>query len=387
MQSNIGGFWTLVCLIAAVSATVATPGFCQPSKDTIPFYIGTYTGGASRGIYRSELNTADGSLAEPKLVAELANPSFLSIHPKLNVLYAVSEVMGGGDNESTQVCAYKIADDGSLQLLGGQAAGGDIPCYVSTDKQGKFAFVANYGSGSVISYPIQADGSLGAMVSQVQHTGKSVNAQRQESPHAHCFLVDPSNQFVLSADLGTDQVLIYRLDPQTGKLTSTNRPLQLEPGNGPRHLTFHPDGKHAFVIHELTSKLSALSWNDQTGELAELNSVSTLPADFTGNNSTAEVLVHPNGKFVYGSNRGHHSIAGFAFDAKSGKLTSLGNTPTRGKTPRNFRIDPSGTYLLAENQDSDSIFVYRIDQQSGSLEPLPSSVTVGSPVCIRFLLR
>lgn len=348
----------------------------------LPYYIGTYTGGASLGIYRSSLNLESGALTEPKLAAELTNPSFLTIHPTLDALYAVSEVADG----DRQVVSYRIEDDGGLTETGHADSGGNGPCYVSTDKTGKFLFVANYGNGSVSAYRIEPDGSLGPMTSNQQHSGSSINQRRQQGPHAHCILVDPGNHYACAADLGLDKVLIYKLDQSTGELTSTESPLSITAGNGPRHMAFHPGGKLAFVIHELTSQLSSCSWDAESGKLIELATVSTLPTGFTGNNSTAEVLVHPNGKFVYGSNRGHNSIAGFRVES-DGSLSELGHTSTEGKTPRNFRIDPTGQFLLAENQQSDSIVSFRIDQQTGRLSRTGHSLHVGSPCCIKFLQR
>lgn len=347
----------------------------------IPFYIGTYTRGTSQGIYRSSLNLKDGSLAEPKLVAEVTSPSFLTIHPSLNVLYAVSEVSAG----DRQVLAYRIGADGSLTEISSQGSGGDGPCYVSTDHAGQYVFVANYGSGSICAIRIQPDGRLGEMTSHQQHVGKSVDPRRQQGPHAHCIMADPSDQFVCAADLGLDQVIIYRLERASGELKPTGNPLKVSPGNGPRHLAFHPDGRHAFVIHEMTCRLSSCAWDATHGTLTELGQVSTLPGAFEPGYSTAEVLVHPSGNFVYGSNRGHHSIARFQF--RDGQLTSLGHTPTGGETPRNFRIDPTGQFLLAENQQSDSIVAFRIDAQTGSLSPVAGKIAVGSPCCIKFLDR
>lgn len=372
-----------VVLLGALCIVGAQQGYGQ-APQTLPLYIGTYTGGSSQGIYRSELNLESGQLSTPQLVAELTNPSFLAIHPRLNVLYAVSEVSQNAAAPVQQVMAYSIGGDGKLKSLGGQPSGGDGPCYISTDAAGHYAWVANYGSGSIAAFRLRDDGSLGELTCQIQHAGSSINPQRQQAPHAHCILSDPSDRYVCAVDLGIDQVLVYRLDRASGQLTPTGAPLKTEAGNGPRHLAFHPDGKHAFVIHELTSKLSSCSWDSQSGQLTTLDTLSTLPADFQGNNSTAEVLVHPNGKFVYGSNRGHDSIAIFAFQ-EDGSLIARGHVSSGGKTPRNFRLDPSGRYLLAENQGSDTIAVFRVDPQSGELRPVAEAVRVGSPCCIKFL--
>ncbi len=374
--------WTTYLVWSCLAVSQSNWTAAQDSQ-ILPFYIGTYTGGVSQGIYRSELHLDTGALSNPQLVAEMVNPSFLTIHPNRNVLYAVSEVGAGEGRDNTQVMAFNILPDGQLQSLGGCSAGGDAPCYVSTDRAGQFVFVANYGSGNISAIQLNADGSLGRTTSHVQHVGSSVNPQRQGAPHAHCILTDPSDQFVCAVDLGLDEVRVYRLDRVSGALIAAGS-LKTDAGNGPRHLTFHPDGKHALVIHELTSRLTSCSWDSRAGKLVELETVSTLPPGATQSNSTAEVLVHPNGKFVYGSNRGHDSIAGFRFSPGDGSLTSIGHTPTGGKTPRNFRVDPTGQYLLAENQGSDSIVVFRIDLQTGGLERVGESARVGSPCCIKF---
>ncbi|MGN6544864.1 MAG: lactonase family protein [Aureliella sp.] len=354
----------------------------------IPFYIGTYTSGSSKGIHRCVLDTSTGKLQDLELVAEIDNPSFLTIHPTLDVLYACSEIRREGRREGAQLMAYKVGSDGKLTAIGGQPSGGAGPCYVSTDKTGKVALVANYGSGSISSLPIADDGSLQPIASNFQHTGKSVDPQRQEGPHAHCIMADPSNRYACAVDLGLDQVLVYALDVATG--TMTPKPegnYHAPPGSGPRHIAFHPDGAHVFIIHEMGNLLAAARWDSAGGKFTPLGSVSTLPSDFKGENTTAEVLVHPSGKFVYGSNRGHDSIAIFGFDAQTEKLTPIGYALTGGKTPRNFRIDPTGQFLLAENQGSDSIVVFKIDAATGKLSQVGEPLSVGAPCCIKFFSR
>ncbi|MFO1062714.1 MAG: lactonase family protein [Pirellulales bacterium] len=372
------------CLTAGPDASLSAAQSPKASV-MIPFYIGTYTSGKSEGIHRAQLNLTTGEITDLKLVAKLDNPSFLTIHPKLNVLYACSESRRDGKREGAQITAFKIASDGSLDPIGGQASGGVGPCYVSTDATGKVALVANYASGSIASLPIAADGSLQPTASTIQHVGKSVNPQRQEGPHAHCIQADPTNRYVLAVDLGLDQVLVYELNADKGTLTpKPENSFHAEPGHGPRHIAFHPSGKYIFVIHEMGSRLTAARWDAASGKFTKVDEQSTLPADFKGNSSTAEVLVHPSGKFVYGSNRGHDSIVVFAFDAKSEKLTTTGYALTGGKTPRNFRLDPSGHFLLAENQDSDSIVVFKVNQDTGMLTQVGSPVSVGNPCCIKF---
>lgn len=377
---------------AASQAPAQTKNQTAPQQGTqdsmIPFYIGTYTSGISKGIHRCVLDARTGQLQNLELVAEIDNPSFLTIHPHLDVLYACSEIRREGRREGAQLMAYRIGNDGKLTAIGGQPSGGNGPCYVSTDQTGKVALVANYGSGSIAALPIAEDGGLQPMATNIQHTGKSVDPQRQEGPHAHCIMTDPSNRYVCAVDLGLDQVLVYSLDVATGKLSpKPEGNYHAPPGAGPRHIAFHPNGQHAFVIHEMGNTLAAVKWDAAAGKFTPIATLPTVPLDFSGSNSTAEVLVHPNGNFVYGSNRGHDSIAVFSFDSKTEKLTPLGHTSTGGKTPRNFRIDPTGQFLLAENQASDSIVVFKIDTANGQLTQVGEPLTVGAPCCIKFFTR
>ena len=349
------------------------------------FYIGTYTTGTSRGIYRAKLDLHTGHVSQPELVAELDNPAFLTLHPQSPILFACSEIRRDGKREGAKLVAYRIENNGVLTLLGSQPTQGSGPCYVSTDSDGRVALVAHYASGSVASLPIASDGTLSPVSVLNQHTGSGPRTDRQEGPHAHCIVADPSNRFACAVDLGTDQVLVYGLDAPAGKISL--QPVKIvcaQPGSGPRHLTFHPNGQFAFLIHEMASTLSALSWDAAQGVLSDLHTLSTLPAGYSGESITAEVLVHPNGRFVYGSNRGHDSLVVFEFDAPAGKLRTLQHISTGGKTPRNFRIDPSGQFLLAANQDSDSIVPFRIDPNNGQLTPTGQSISVGSPSCVKF---
>jgi 6-phosphogluconolactonase len=254
------------------------------------------------------------------------------------------------------------------------------------DPTGKCLLVANYGSGSIAALPIRADGSLAEPSAVIQHQGSSVNSQRQAGPHAHFITPDPRNRFALTCDLGLDQVLVYRLDAAKSSLTANNPPFAgVKPGAGPRHLAFHPSGRFVFLINEMGSTLTVFAYDAKRGALKELQTISTLPEGFAGNSTCAEVQVHPSGKFVYGSNRGHDSIAVFSFDAASGKLTCLEHQPTQGKTPRHFALDPAGHWLLAENQDSDNVVVFRVDAKTGRLSPAGQTVSVGAPVCAVFV--
>lgn len=361
----------------------------QPDKELL-VYVGTYTGEKSKGIYVSRLDLGSGALTPPELAAEIPNPSFLAVHPSRPLLYAVNEV-GTFDGKPTgSVSAFAVdAASGQLTPLNRQPSGGAGPAHVSTDRAGRHVLVANYGGGSVAVLPIDADGRLRPPSAVVQHTGASVNPDRQKAPHAHSIKVDPGDRFAYAADLGIDKVMIYRFDPAGGTLAPATPPFAaLEPGAGPRHLAFHPQGRFAYVINELHCTITAFGVNPETGALTPVQTVSTLPAGQAVQKgySTAEVQVHPSGRFLYGSNRGHDTIAAYAVDPQSGRLTLVEHEPTGGSTPRGFGIDPTGAFLLAGNQRSDSVVVLRIDPQTGGLTAA-SSVAVGSPVSVVFAAR
>ncbi len=350
-------------------------------------YIGTYTRQASKGIYLGQLDLANGRLEAVELAGELTNPSFLAIHPSRPLLYAVGELGDFAGKKAGAVSALSIdPPSGKLTLLNQQPSGGPGPCHVSVDHTGRCVLVANYSGGSVACLPIGEDGRLGKATSFDQHRGAGPNPKRQDGPHAHSIQLDAANRFAFAPDLGLDKVFIYRLDPAEGKLTP-NEPAfaAVAPGSGPRHFDFHPNGRYAYVINELGSTITAFRYDPERGVLSTLQTVSTLPEGFQGNNTTADVHVHPSGKFLYGSNRGHDSIAIFAVDAESGKLRLIGHEPTQGKSPRNFGIDPTGTYLLAANQDTANVVVFRIDPASGKLQATGSSAKVAYPVCVKMI--
>ncbi len=349
-------------------------------------YFGTYTGKDSRGIYVATFDAETGKLGEPELAAEMVNPSFVAIHPSKKYLYAVGEIADFEGKKTGGVGAFAInGATGKLTLLNQQSSEGTGPCHVVVDKAGKSVLVANYGGGSCASLPVDAEGKLGKAASAIQHKGSSVDKARQEAPHAHSINLDPANKFAFCADLGLDKILIYKFDPAKSTLTP-NDPAAgvVSPGSGPRHFAFHPSGKFAYVCNEMLSTITAFAANPETGALTELHTLTTLPQPTPGN-STAEIVVHPSGKFVYVSNRGHDSLAMYAIEQATGRLTSLGNAPTGGKTPRNFNIDPTGKWVLAANQSSSTVTVHAIDQSSGKLTPTGQTVTVGAPVCVRFV--
>lgn len=350
-------------------------------------YVGTYTGGKSKGIYFCELDTETGKLSEPRLAAEIVNPSFLAIHPNGKFLYAVNEVGEFNGKKAGAVTAYAIdAKTGDLTMLNQQSSVGTGPCHITLDRGGKHALVANYGGGSITVLPIQADGKLSEASCFIQHEGKSVNPQRQEAPHAHSIYADPTGKFVVSADLGLDKVLVYQYDAEKGTLTPNDPAFgSVAPGAGPRHFAFTPDGKFGYVINEMGNTVTAFSYDGKTGTLKEIQTLPTLPEGFDKDSSTADLQVHSSGKFLFGSNRGHDSIAVYAIESGTGRLKSLGQTPTQGKIPRNFGLDPTGKFLIAANQESDSLVVFRINAETGELTPTGQTVEVGKPVCVKFL--
>jgi 6-phosphogluconolactonase len=378
----------VLALLTSALWTVNTQGAKKPSANGDYFvYIGTYTGPASKGIYAYRFRPADGKLTSIGLASETTNPSFLAIHPNGRFVYAVSEVDSFNGQKTGAVSAFRIEpQSGKLTLLNTVSSRGGGPCHVLVDKTGKNLLVANYGTGSVASIPVKEDGSLGESTAFVQHTGHSVNPERQEGPHAHSVNLSADNRFMIATDLGLDEALVYRFAPAQGSLTPNDPPFaKVEPGSGPRHFAFHPTGKYAYTINEIKSTVTAFRYDRSRGTLQELQTVSSLPKDFSGQNSTAEIAVDRQGRFLYGSNRGHNSIAVFAIDAHTGRLTLVENASTQGNTPRNFAIDPTGSYLFAANQNSGNIVLFHIDRTTGRLTPAGQTVEVGSPVCVTFV--
>jgi 6-phosphogluconolactonase len=376
-------------LAAALTAGTALPAAAPAAKmGTVMIYVGTYTSGESKGIYRLHLDLATGALSPTGEPTEAVNPSFLALHPSGRFLYAVNETGEKADDPSGGVSAFAVdADTGALTYLNRQESGGAAPCHVTISTDGRHALVANYAGGTVSVLPIAADGRLGKATAVVRHSGKSVKPQ-QASPHPHSVNLDAANRFALVADLGIDQVIPYRFDAAKGLLERRDKgTLNLPAGAGPRHLAFHPSGRQAYVIDELDSTITRLDYDAGSGALTAAQRTSTLPEGFAGKNSTAEVAVHPDGGLLFGSNRGHDSIAIFTIDAKTGALTAAGHEPTGGKNPRHFAIDPTGAYLLAANQDSDTIAVFRIDRATGRLDPAGAPTRVPKPVCLRMKLR
>lgn len=345
-------------------------------------YVGTYTRGGSRGIYAFRFQSS-GKLVPLGLAAESNSPSFLAEHPNHKFLYAANEAGRQG-----QVSAFSIdAKTGKLTPLNQVSSGGSGPCHLAVDHTGKWLVVANYGDGVMAVMPVQADGKLGEATSVEKHTGGSANPQRQRGPHAHEVVFSPDNKFLLLADLGLDKIYVYRFDPASGKLTANEPPAgSVEAGAGVRHFAFHPNGRALYAINEMGNSVTAFRWDGAKGTLESFQTVPSLPEGFKGNNSTAEIAVNKAGTRVYGSNRGHDSIALFSVDPNKLTLTPMDHTPVLGKTPRHFTLDPSGKFLLAANQDSSDITIFKVHPNTGQLTPVGQPVKDAPvPVCILFV--
>jgi len=379
--------WFLLVSLVTVTAANDAP------KGKYLVFVGTYTEKQqSKGVYAYRFDPASAELTPLGLAAETTNPSFLAIDPTRHFLYAVNEIQKYKDASSGGVSAFAVASEkgsgptGKLQLLNEVASRGADPCYIAFDKTGKYALVANYTGGSIAVFPVQPDGHVGEASAFVQHVGSSINRERQEGPHAHWIETTPDNRFAIAVDLGLDELLVYRFDAKKGSLTPKNPPYaKLDSGAGPRHLAFSPGGKFAYVVNELQSTITAFAYDARNGELRKLKTVSTLPKDFTGANDTAEIEVHPSGKFLFASNRGHDTIALFSIDSKTGALTLVDHFPTQGKTPRNFEIDPSGNFLFVANQETNNIVVFQITPSTGRLTAYKQTVEVPAPVCLKFM--
>jgi 6-phosphogluconolactonase len=350
-------------------------------------YVGTSTEpGGAEGIYVYRMDPTTGALTRLHTISGLNSPTWVALHPTRPFLYAVERQVDEEGLRTGAVTAFAIDESsGALAVLNRKPSCGVSPPYVSVHPSGHFAFCANYGSGHVASLPIREDGHLGDAVTIILHEGSSVHPQRQTGPHAHFISPDPSGNYVLACDLGLDKVMIYRVNQSSGALMPNDPPFaQLQPGAGTRHLAFHPSGRHVYVINEIDSTIGAFAYDPGRGAMTHLQTISTLPAGFDGTSHTAQIVVHPNGRFVYGSNRGHDSIAIFAVDQLDGTLTPAGHVPTQGRTPRNFNLDPSATFLYAANQNGNTIVTFRVDAQTGALTPTGQVTENPGPTCIVF---
>jgi 6-phosphogluconolactonase len=348
-------------------------------------FVGTYTSGSSKGIYGFRFQSETGELTPLGLLAETPDPTFLALSADHRFLYAVNEEANYQGTHSGRVSSFVIDHlKAKLSPVDSVASAGSGPCHLAVDHTGSALFVANYGSGSAASFHLSRTGQIGAPVSQFQYSGHGPN-KRQQGPHSHCTTVSPDNRWVLVNDLGLDRIMVYQLDPATAKLTPADPPYwSAKPGSGPRHLAFHPNGRYAYSLNELTSTVDVLGWDTQKGTLTSIQDLSALPSDFQGENTGAEIVVDPTGKFVYASNRGHNSIAIFAVDGERGTLTAKGHAKTPGAEPRNFTIDPTGKWVLVGNQKIGTMSVFEREPMSGDLKASGKSVPIDAAVCLLF---
>jgi 6-phosphogluconolactonase len=372
--------------LAFALAALAMTADAYPAAAADPLvFVTAFAPGERGGIQAYTFDTADGRLKPLRRTGGAENPFFLALSPDRKYLYAThAKQFGGKENE--QVAAYEVVGrTGELRLLNRQSAGGTAACYLDVDKTGKAVLVASYSSGSVAALPVKAGGLLGEPASVIQHRGSSVNPQRQKEPHAHCVVVSPDNRYAFAADLGTDQVLCYKLDPAQAKVTPNDPPFARAPaGAGPRHLTFHPNGKLVYVINELLNSVTVFDYNADSGALSEKQTISTLPDGFKGTSYCADVKVTPDGRYLYGTNRGHDSIAAYRI-GEDGRLALLAIQPSLGKGPQNLAITPDGRWLLCANMPGNNLAVFRIDPKTGGLKSAGEPVEQPGPSCIMLL--
>ena len=371
-------------LLPLLMATLLTSTAARADDPLV--FISAFASGEKAGIHAFQFDTKSGALKPLHRTTEIQNPFFLALSPDRKFLYSIdAKKFGGKENED--VAAFAIEGrTGQLRRLNKQSSRGTASCYLDVDATGKTVAVANYTTGSVAALPVQKDGSLGEAVSFVQHTGTGADPARQKGPNAHSIVVSPDNRFALAADLGIDKILIYKLDATVAKLTPNEAQpfVKMQPGSGPRHLTFHPNGKRVYVINELKNTVTFLDYAADAGMLTERQIISTLPADFAGKSYCADLKITPDGNFLYGTNRGHDSVAAYRI-GEDGKLTLLAIHPSLGKGPQNLLITPDGQWLLCANMPGNSVVVFRIDPKTGALTATGEPVTMPMPSCIRWL--
>ena len=367
------------------------------ARNEMLVYVGTYTQtirfgtgqifeGKGEGIHIYKIDPATGSWQPYDIAEGVLNPSYLAFHPRRNLLYAVNELKEYRGEATGTLSVFALdPDSGRLAFINRVATHGTDPCHVTVDQTGSYALVANFASGSVAVLPIRDDGGLEEASDVHQHAGSSLDPVRQSGPHAHSVTLDASNRFAYVPDLGLDRLMIYRFDAARGRLTAHEQPwLETRPGAGPRHFVFHPAGSHAYLINELDSTIVSLAYDRERGTVTAVQTVPALPQNFKGSSTCADIQIHPSGKFLYGSNRGHDSIAIYRINVGSGELTLVGHRSSGGKTPRNFTIDPAGTFLFAANQDTDNVAHFQIDRTSGRLRPSGQVTAVPTPVCLKI---
>jgi 6-phosphogluconolactonase len=348
-------------------------------------FVASFAPGEKGAITAFHWDLASGALKPQTVTSGVEHPFFLALAPDFKTLYSIHAKDFGGKHPE-EVAAYQIVDrQGTLKLLNRQSTHGTAACSLDVDQTGKTVLVANYSTGDIASFPVDVDGSLKPSASFLRHQGSSVNTARQREAHAHCIQMSPDNRFALVADLGTDQVLVYKLDHATSKLTPHDPPFVKSPaGAGPRHLVFAPNGKRVYVINELLNSVSAYDYDTAAGKLTEFQTISTLPADFTGTSYCADLRITPNGKFLYGTNRGHDSLAGYRL-GDDGRLTLIEIVPSLGQGPQNLLISPDGRYLLCANMPGNNLATFQIDSETGKLTPLGEPREITSPSCLRLM--
>ena len=376
------------------SKLVLILGFLLLSGAAVPaiaqdiLYVGTYTDRGSQGIYVLEFDRATGTLLERQTIEDKESPTFLTVHPNGKYLYAVYREGESAEDKNGTVTAFAIdPSTGDLSKINEQSSEGAGPCHVSVDPEGKLVYVSNYGGGNLAVYPVGDDGRLEPASEIIQHTGGSVNPDRQQEPHMHSMVPSADGEVVYASDLGTDQIALYRLDQASGKLSPGQPPyVASTPGAGPRHFALHPSGAWAFSMEELSSTIAAYQVDESTGNLNLVDRVTTLPEGASAEgNSTADIHVSPDGKFVYGSNRGHDSIVIYAIDTDTGKLTYVGNEPVQGAHPRNFCMDDQGEFIWVANRDTDNVVVFKRDATTGKLTYTRNQIKVPAAVCVQQL--
>lgn len=360
-----------------LALVLAAPALCE---DTF-VYFGSHREGPKIGFSVAHFDTDTGKLTTPVFLEPAVAPAYFIIHPDGKHLYTCNSDPG------SDVSAYAIDPaTAKLTLLNKKPSGGGDPSYVSLDNTNHYLMVANYLNGNFAIFALAPDGSIGERTAFVQHTGHGVDPKRQTHAFAHSIRVDPTNRFVLVADLGLDKLFVYRFDVKTGAVQPNDPPFaSVKPGSGARHTLFHPNGRFVYLNNEMASTIIRFGWDSARGALTEFETVSTLPADFKGNSADSEMQLHPNGKFLYASNRGHDSLAVFSVDAQTGRLTLVEHAPTQGKTPRNFAFDPTGKWIIVTNHDSDNAVVFRVDPNTGRLTQTGQPISIPYPFCERFL--
>jgi 6-phosphogluconolactonase len=378
----------IVFCFAAIAALSCLHAAEKTDAQTKPLfvYFGTYTKEKSRGIYVARFDSKTGVLSPAELAVEAANPSFLAFHPNHRYVYSVGNARGSAEKPPGTIKAFAIdPDSGKLTFLNEQVAGSVATTEVSVDATGRNLLTVSYNEAFASVFSIQNDGTVGERTAHLTYTGSGVDKERQTAPHPHSINLDPSNRFVIVPDLGTDKVMQYRFDPAKGTLES-NEPafVAAHPGAGPRHLSFHPNGRYAYVITEMAATMTAYQWDATHGTLSEIEDAKTLPEDFHGANRAAEVVVHPSGRFLYASNRGHDSIAVFSISPETGRLTFVERQGKGIKYPRGYAIDPTGQWLICANMEADNATVFRIAPDTGKLIPTNQTIAVPQSVCVRF---